>query len=161
MLHFLYMIAEEYTVKGMPDFYHSVNQMEGDFQWTDLLKYLPNPTGERLPDRISGFNVIPLLPTYAVGFLWKEYVLSLNQNGVEIARTEVTDSSLVLEHQIRSTHMVVGKFFVRDVKVVRSEGVLSFLKKIYIHIAAGFCTASRDGHGAPQGQLWPPACCPL
>jgi hypothetical protein len=38
MLHFLYMIADEYTTHGPPDFFTTIMQMESDFQWTDLLR---------------------------------------------------------------------------------------------------------------------------
>ena len=64
MLHILYLTADEYTRAGMPDFMMSNAARGVDFQWTDMLAYLPNPTNQPLPDRFTGYSVLHLLPSY-------------------------------------------------------------------------------------------------
>jgi len=63
MLHLLYLTAAEYTRAGLPDFWLSNSERGVDFQWTDLLAYLPNPTNQPLPDRFTGYTVLHLLPS--------------------------------------------------------------------------------------------------
>ena len=65
MLHILYLTADEYTRAGPPDFMASNNSRGVDYQWTDMLAYLPNPSNEPLPSRFTGYSVLHLLPSYA------------------------------------------------------------------------------------------------
>jgi hypothetical protein len=64
MLHILYLTADEYTRAGQPDFLQSSSARGVDYQWSDLLAYLPNPSNQPLPDRFSGYSVLHLLPSY-------------------------------------------------------------------------------------------------
>jgi len=94
MLHLLYLTAAEYTRAGLPDFWLSNSERGVDFQWTDLLAYLPNPTNQPLPDRFTGYTVLHLLPScgaaQAVGS--PEWMQRANEDAGGVLRRSALES---------------------------------------------------------------------
>jgi len=64
-LHLYYLFGEEYMKNGYPPFFEYNSKLDSDFEYVDLLDYLPNPSKIKFQKHSVGiYDVYALLPTF-------------------------------------------------------------------------------------------------
>ena len=111
-LQLLYLLSEEYSVRGQPAFLDFYGKLQSDFELVDLLDYLPNPSNVKISKSSVGlYDVYSLLPTYLIGYnlrklsaIFADTVRTDPQNETqnEVLKVDVDNTSVFFEHHTAS-----------------------------------------------------------